>query len=371
MKLIIQHAAALDAMVGKVHADMKPTTHDMRNVQANATNKLEAIHKSEDDMAAKVEEMKQRHIDIMKYVEKKRRESGIGSERSPSPGTAIHNPFHKKSAPLQLLDRVEGTFSTELNEVKKKTTTMDKELGKVENKIQRLGRREEKSKLEDGSDKLHDLCKKVQEMIHEIRKKLSKVDQTIQDNADTHTGDLDDLAVNVQENLGRVKDKIEHHKDDMAKSIALLREELADVLEKCSTNGADEVETTVMQMREEVQSDLLKYRDNVDGKYAEMVNRVQTELADRYAVRMYGSMPALTTSRRTSPFTKATTTFAMSMDAPRDDEETFVATESVEGPSRSMASEAVRPRTSPSWMPAPFREFLYWYNSRETPLQFW
>ena len=77
MKLITQHAAALDAMVRKMYIDMKTTTSDMRNVQANTTNKLEVIQKSNDDMAAKVEEMKQLHIDIMKYVEKKRRESGM------------------------------------------------------------------------------------------------------------------------------------------------------------------------------------------------------------------------------------------------------------------------------------------------------
>ena len=78
MKLIKQHAAALDAMVGKMHADMETTTHDMHNVQADVPNKFEAIHKSKDDMAAKLEEMKQLPIDIIKYVEKKRRESGMG-----------------------------------------------------------------------------------------------------------------------------------------------------------------------------------------------------------------------------------------------------------------------------------------------------
>ena len=66
VKLIKQHAAALDAMVRKMHAGMETTTHNMRNVQADATNKLEAIHKSKDDMAAKVEEMKQLQIDIIK-----------------------------------------------------------------------------------------------------------------------------------------------------------------------------------------------------------------------------------------------------------------------------------------------------------------
>ena len=42
-------------------------------------------------------------------------------------------------------------------------------------------------------------------------------------------------------------------------------------------------------------------------------------------------MPTQTTTKRTSPFTKAPTTFAMSMDAPRDDLETTLATESVGG----------------------------------------
>ena len=72
MKLIKQHAAALDAMVREMHAGMETTAHDMRNVQADATNKLVAIHKSKDDVAAKVEEMKQLHIDIIKYITKKR-----------------------------------------------------------------------------------------------------------------------------------------------------------------------------------------------------------------------------------------------------------------------------------------------------------
>ena len=102
---IKQHAAALDAMVArKMHADMETTTHNMRNVQADVTNTLEAIHKSKADMAGKFEEMKQLQIDIIKYVEKKRRESGMGSERSPSPGTDTHNPLHKKCAILEQLD---------------------------------------------------------------------------------------------------------------------------------------------------------------------------------------------------------------------------------------------------------------------------
>ena len=75
MKLIKQHAAALDVMVGRMHADMGIKTSDMRNVQGDACNKLEAMHKLKDDMAAEVEEMKQLRIDIIKYVEKKRRES--------------------------------------------------------------------------------------------------------------------------------------------------------------------------------------------------------------------------------------------------------------------------------------------------------
>ena len=58
-------------------------------------------------MAAKVEEMKQLQIDIIKYVEKERQESGMGLERSPSPGTHTHNPLHKKCATTEQLDRVE------------------------------------------------------------------------------------------------------------------------------------------------------------------------------------------------------------------------------------------------------------------------
>ena len=158
MSLIKQHAAAPDAMVKKMQADMETTTHDMRNVQADATSKLEAIHKSENDMAAKVEELKQLHIDIIKYVEEKRRESAIRSERSPNPGTDTHNLLHKKCATLEQPDRVERAFSTELKEVKNRTTTLAEELEKVENKIEQIRRREEKYKLDDGSDKLHDLC---------------------------------------------------------------------------------------------------------------------------------------------------------------------------------------------------------------------
>ena len=157
----------------------------------------------------------------------------------------------------------------------------------------------------------------------------------------------------------------------MAKSIRLLREDMADALEKCNTNMAEKIQKKAIDMREEVQSDWVKYRVDVDGKYSDMVNCLQTELADRDAERMYGSMPTPSTTNRTSPFTKATTTFAMSMDALRDDEETIFATESHEGPSRSVASDAIRLQASPSWMPAPFREVPYWYNSpRDTPLQF-
>ena len=101
-----------------------------------------------------------------------------------------------------------------------------------------------------------------------------------------------------------------------------------------------------------------------------MVNRLQTELADRDTERIPGTMPPPATTKRKSPFTKASTTFAMSMGARRDDEGAFFATESVEGQSRSMASEVVQLWASPSWMPAPSEEVLYWYNSRETPLQF-
>ena len=135
VKVIKQHEAALDAMVGEMHVDMETTTSDMRNVQADATNKLEAIQKSKDDMAAKVEELKELHIDIVKYVEKKSREGVMGSERCPSPGTDTHNFLHKKCAGLEQLDRVHGAFSTELKAVKNKTTNVEEELSKVENKI--------------------------------------------------------------------------------------------------------------------------------------------------------------------------------------------------------------------------------------------
>ena len=145
----------------------------------------------------------------------------MGSERSPSQGTDTHNPLHKTCATLEQLDRVERAFSTELNEVNKKTTIMEDKLEKAENKIQRHRGREEKLKLDDGSDKLHNLRRVIEEKIHEVQKEFSKVDQRIEDNADTNNKELDELAANVQDNLGRVKQKIEHHKDDMANSIRL------------------------------------------------------------------------------------------------------------------------------------------------------
>ena len=225
--------------------------------------------------------------------------------------------------------------------------------------------------MDDGSDKLHDPRREIEEMIHEVDIKLSKVDERIEDNTDTNTEEFDELAANVRDSLGRVKEKIEHHKDNMAKSIRLLREDMDDTLEKCNTNMGEKIEKKATHMHEEVQSDWVQYRDDVDGKYRDMVNRLQTGLADQEAERMYGSMPTQATTKRRSPITKAMTTFAMSMDAPRDDEETIFDTESIEGLNRSVASGAVRLRASPSWMPAPFQEFLYCYNSpRDTPLQF-
>ena len=231
---------------------------------------------------------------------------------------------------------------------------MEEELEKVEDKIQRIGRREEKSKLDNGSDKLNDLLREMEEKIHEVGKKLNKVDQRIEDQADTNTEEPDELAANVRQSLGRVKEKIEHHKDEMTKNITVLREDMADALEKCSTNMAEKIDKRAMDMREEVQSACIKYRDDVHGKYTDIVNHLQTRLADRYVERMYGSMPTPTTTKRTSPFTKATTRCAMSMDAPRNDEETFYATESVAGPSRLVASKAVQLRASPNWMPVAF-----------------
>ena len=89
----------------------------------------------------------------------------------------------------------------------------------------------------------------MEEKIHEVQKRWSKVDQRIEDNADTNTKDLDELAANVRENLGRVKQRIEHHKDDMAKSIRLLREDMADALENCSTNMVKKIEKKAIGMR--------------------------------------------------------------------------------------------------------------------------
>ena len=68
---------------------------------------------------------------------------------------------------------------------------------------------------------------------------------------------------------------------------------------------AEKGEKKAMDMCEEVQSDWVKYRDDVDRKYNNMVNRLQTKLADREAERMYGSMSSPATTRRTGPFTKA------------------------------------------------------------------
>ena len=64
---------------------------------------------------------------------------------------------------------------------------MEETLEKVDNKIQRIGRRREKSKLDDGSDKLHDVRLEFEEKMHEVQKKLNKVDQGIEDQADTNT----------------------------------------------------------------------------------------------------------------------------------------------------------------------------------------
>ena len=129
--------------------------------------------------------------------------------------------------------------------------------------------------MDDGSDKLHDLRRIIEEKIHEVQRKLSKVDQRIEDNADTNTEELDELPANVRDILGRVKEKMEHHKDDMAKSIRLLQEDMDNALEKCNTNMAEKIEKKAIDMREEVQSDWVKYRDDVDGKYSDMVNRLQ------------------------------------------------------------------------------------------------
>ena len=47
------------------------------------------------------------------------------------------------------------------------------------------------------SDKLQDLRREIGEKIHEVQKKLNKVDQRIEDNADTNNEELDELAANV------------------------------------------------------------------------------------------------------------------------------------------------------------------------------
>ena len=82
-------------------------------------------------------------------------------------------------------------------------------LEKVNNKIQLIGRRGQKSNLDNGSDKLHDLCQEIEDKIHEVQKKLNKVDQRIHDNVEMNTEELDELAANVCENLGQVKEKFE------------------------------------------------------------------------------------------------------------------------------------------------------------------
>ena len=110
----------------------------------------------------------------------------------------------------------------------------------------------------------------------------------------------------------------------------------------------ENIRKETIDIREEIQSNWVKYRDDVEGKYAEMVNRLQTELADLDAARIDGSMPTPATTKRKSPFTKASTTFAMPMGTQRDTEETFFATGSVEGRSRSIACEVVQLRASPS-----------------------
>ena len=119
-----------------------------------------------------------------------------------------------------------------MNEINKTSTTMEEELEKVENKNQRIRRCQEKSKLDDGCDGLHDLHREIEEKVLGVQNKLSKVDQRIKEKADTNTEEFDALAANVRENLGRVEEKIEHHKDDMARSIRLLREDMADALHK-------------------------------------------------------------------------------------------------------------------------------------------
>ena len=56
--------------------------------------------------------------------------------------------------------------------------------------------------------------------------------------------------------------------------------ERLDALEKCSTNMAEKIEKKAIDVREEVQSNGVKYRDDLDGKNTDMVNRLQTQHAD-------------------------------------------------------------------------------------------
>ena len=85
---------------------------------------------------------------------------------------------------------------------------MEEKVEKVENKIQRIGRTKENFKVDDGPDKLHDLRRRIGDKIHEVQKKLDKVDKRIENNADTNTEEMDELAKIVRENLGPVKEKI-------------------------------------------------------------------------------------------------------------------------------------------------------------------
>ena len=93
-----------------------------------------------------------------------------------------------------------------MNELNTKMTTMEEKLEKVEKEIQRIGRREEKSKLDDGSDKFHDLSGEFEGKINEVLIKLDKVDQRNEDNTDSNTEELDEPAANDQEDLRRVKE---------------------------------------------------------------------------------------------------------------------------------------------------------------------
>ena len=74
----------------------------------------------------------------------------------------------------------------------------------------------------------------------------------------------------------------------MAKSITVLRGDMADALEKCSTNKTEIIQKRATDMRKEVQSDWVKCWDDVDRKYTDMVQRLQTELADRDGERVCG-----------------------------------------------------------------------------------